>query len=426
MFIPLDDIEKPALAIQPTAAPEYKPTPKLLKLTELPLPKVVVKKKTNLEYQPEKPAINASPSKKRTSRDGVPIYVPAPTVQLPAAVAPNEDSQQSEPLNLDDCTDELDELSGIIDEDDGLEVNPVCSENKDEKDKEGEILDKSNKSDSSCDKVESKSSPTEKSEKSKRRDSTSSSQSQSRHKSHKSSSSSSSSRNKDEEKRKERERTKDKDEKKEHKSSSSSSSRHKSSSSHKSRDKDKERDKDRERDKDKEKDKDREKDKDKVRERDTKHKSSSSDRKHHSSSSSSSSSKNKSSSSSKSSSYSDKRSTSKSTKDDISDLDKIDVDSTNLFATTEEDIMKECEMIYDQLEQEFASLHQNNGSAEDEKSKEETKRATNKRKAVEEDELADSPNKKRVAYENADKAKYNVPAVVKRPDHRRNAMQVRN
>lgn len=416
LFIPLDDIDKSAVAIQPTAAPEYKPTPKLLKLTELPLPKVMVKKKTNLEYQPEKPAINASPSKKRTSRDGVPIYVPAPTVQLPAAVTLNEDSQQSEPLNLDDCTDELDELSGIIDEDDGLEVNPVCSENKDEK------------GDSSCYKVESKSSPTEKSAKSKRRDSTSSSQSQSRHKSHKSASSSSSSRNKDEEKRKERERPKDKDEKKEHKSSSSSSSRHKSSSSHKSRDKDKERDKDRERDKDKdkEKDKDREKDKDKGRERDTKHKSSSSDRKHHSSSSSSSSSKNKSSSSSKSFSSSDKRSASKSTKDDISDLDKIDVDSTNLFATTEEDIMKECEMIYDQLEQEFASLHQNNGSAEDEKSKEETKRATNKRKPVEEDELADSPNKKRVAYENADKAKYNVPAVVKRPDHRRNAMQVRN
>ncbi|XP_073814969.1 uncharacterized protein [Musca autumnalis] len=408
-----EDNDKPQGGTQPISqpAPEYKPTPKLLTLAELPLPKVVKKAKSNLEYQPEKPAINASPSvPQRSSLDSVPVYVPAPTSTIKPdiiATSISEDSQDSGPLNLDDCTDELDELTGIIDDDAGeLEIDIACSENQEEsqetKDEDREDKESSRKSKS--DKNESTTSKSEKPEKSKRRDSSSSSQSHSRHKSHKSSSS----RSKDEEKHKERDRAKEKDEKKEQKSSSSSSSsRHKSSSSSSSH-------KSSSRDKDKEKE--------------SKHKSSSSssEKKHHSSSSSSS--KHKSSSSSKSSS-SDKRSSStvsKSKGSKSADLKKLDVDdTTELFATTEEDIMKECEMIYDQLEQEFASLHNGNGSTDEGKTKEEAKipPATKRKANDDEFEQPELPHRKRVAYENAEKHKSHTPTVAPKPDHRKNAMQ---
>ncbi|XP_005190423.2 RNA exonuclease 1 homolog [Musca domestica] len=402
-----EDNEKPQAVKQPISqpAPEYKATPKLLTLAELPLPKVVKKTRTNLEYQPEKPAINASPSKnQRSSLDSAPVYVPAPTSTTKKTVPVeciDEDSQGSEPLNLDDCTDELDELTGIINDDVDLENDNKGTENQESEDLQE--VDKSGDSKIKSDTNESKGSiSSEKSEKSKRRDSSSSSHSHSRHKSHKSASS----RSRDEETSKERERNKERDEKKEHKSSSSSS-RHKSSSSNSSSHKSSSRDKD----KDKE----------------SKHKSSSSDKKHHSSSSSSSKHK---SSSSKSTSSSDKRSSSsslsKSREKKSTDLKKMDDgDTAELFATTEEDIMKECEMIYDQLEQEFASLHNGNGSADEEKAKEEAKQAEAKKRKAIDDELEQSelPHKKRVAYENAEKHKSHTPAVALKPDHRKNAMQ---
>lgn len=87
--------------------------------------------------------------------------------------------------------------------------------------------------------------------------------------------------------------------------------------------------------------------------------------------------------------------------------------------------MKECEMIYDQLEQEFASLHQGNAAAnENAKAEAEKAKESLKRKALEDDELLNAPSKKRVAYENADKHKSHMPAVVHKPDHKKNAMQV--
>lgn len=452
----IDDAEKAAFVtatVQP--APEYKATPKLLALPlpELPLPTVVKKKAKKLEYQPEKPALNASCSKKRNSLDSVPVYIPAPTAQYTAVA--DEDSQQSVNLNLDDCNDELDELTGIIDNDALAEDAKFSNDDEDAIDikKEEEIKKEKDIIESYKTKEDLKRpikiEPTDR-EKRKRRDSSGSTQTKSKH--HKSSSSSaasSSSRNKesletdksdktkkeeekprDKEKSKHRDRDKIKEEKKDHRSSSSTS-KHKSSSSStsssqktsssSSRDKDKE----------------------------SKHKSSSSssttsnDKKHSSSSSSKSKSSSSSSKVSSSSSSSSKPSTSsssaakKSSKESSSSTssatiiktEKSDVDSvdtSDLFATTEEDIMKECEMIYDQLEQEFATMHQ--GNADNEKAKEaaDQAKAALKRKALEEEDLLNAANKKRKAYENADKHKcHNAPAVVHKPDHRRNAMQVR-
>uniref|UniRef100_A0A1I8PY30 Exonuclease domain-containing protein n=1 Tax=Stomoxys calcitrans TaxID=35570 RepID=A0A1I8PY30_STOCA len=403
-----EDTEKPTAtnaSNAQSAAPEYKATPKLLTLSELPLPKVVVaKKKTNLEYQPEKPAINASPSKKRASRD-VPIYVAAPTVKTTVPATVNEDSQESVPLDLDDCTDELDELTGII-EDEVLEVQEHTKESREEQTEENKSLDSHENSDSTRDNTVRKDSDAVKSEKSKSRDSSSSSsQSHSRHKTHKSGSSASS-KNKDGDKRKEHDRCKEKEKEERREHTSSSSSRDKkesssSSSSHKSSSRDK-------------------------NSKESQHKSSSSSDKKHNSSSSSSSSKHKSSSSSSkpTSTSSDKRSSSSTSKSKkTSDLHKVDIDTANLFATTEEDIMKECEMIYDQLEQEFASLHQENGTTAADKSKEHQRDADKKRKALEEEEQSEAPQKKRVAYENAEKHKSQAPVVAAKPDHRRNAMQ---
>lgn len=413
-FLISDEIEKPAsvASVVTTTAPEYKATPKLLTLAELPLPRVV-KKKTNLEYQPEKPAINASPSKKHNTHDTVPIYVPAPTALSIGADVDETSQGSSGPLDLENCTDELNELTDIIDDDDGClleDKDTLQATNSEEK--TPEATNKTEKSANSSDGLEKKSAKSEKSDKEhKRRDSTSS-VSHSRQKHHKSSSS----RSKGDDKRKERSRDKEKEEKKEPKSSSSSS-RHKSSSTHKSSSRDKE-------------------------SKDSKHKSSSSDRKHHSSSSSSTSaSKHKSNSSSRSTtsssslknatssspSRSDKQSKSKSKERALIDK-KSDIDTSNLFATSEEDIMKECEMIYDQLEQEFASLHQqSNGSEEEQKAKDDKKKAAAKRKAQEDEELAEASSKKRVAYENADKHKsqHMLPTVLK-ADHRNNAMKVRN
>ncbi|XP_037808510.1 RNA exonuclease 1 homolog, partial [Lucilia sericata] len=408
-------IEKKVIA--PTAAvqsaPEYKATPKLLALPlpELSLPSVL-KKKTKLEYQPEKPAINASPSIKRKSLDSAPVYIPAPTTQQL-----DENSQESVNLDLDDCNDELNELTGIIendnselakfsDEDESLDCNSKEIEKDDSHKNKEEQLKKPSSGSESSDK-----------DKHKRRDSSTSSHSSSRHKHHKSSSRSkettdSSKTKKEDDKRKERDsKQRDKD----HKSSSSSSSKHKSSSSSSSSSR-----------KSSTRDKDSKESKSKVSSS-----SSSTDKKYNSSSSnssskakSSSSSKTSSSSSSKHSSsdkISSKESSSSNLKTENSDL--IMEDTSAIFATTEEDIMKECEMIYDQLEQEFASLHQTNAANENSKVEAEKEKESLKRKALDEEDALNAPSKKRVAYENADKNKSHMPVVVHKPDHRKNAMQ---
>lgn len=86
--------------------------------------------------------------------------------------------------------------------------------------------------------------------------------------------------------------------------------------------------------------------------------------------------------------------------------------------------MKECEMIYDQLEQKFATMHQGNEEREKTKEAANKVKAALKRKVLEEEDLLNAQNRKRVAYENADKHKSNhAPTVVHKPDHRRSAMQ---
>ncbi|TMW47644.1 hypothetical protein DOY81_007280 [Sarcophaga bullata] len=415
-----------ARAAQPV--PEYKATPKLLTLPlpGLPLPLGVKKKSINLEYQPEKPAINASPSKKRSSLDSAPVYIPASTTQK--HIYTDDNSQDSVTLDLDACNDELNELSGIIEEDNVLEDNEESKlsndedESKDFNNKEikkeplgdEDVRVKEESTESTCKKLESNI------DKHKRRDSSSSFNSHSKHKHHKSSSRSKDSKDiekvkKEEDKRRERDsKHHDKDKRRDDKLSSSSSSKHKSSSSssHKS-----------------------------SRDRDSKEyksKDSSSDKKHHSSSSStkskSSSSLSKSSTSasgtskhsSSSASSSDRKSSKELSTSTAIKTEKNDFaieDTSELFATTEEDIMKECEMIYDQLEQEFASLHQGPGvDSEKIKEAEETKNNL-KRKLLEEDELQSATSKKRVAYENAEKHKNLTPVVPHKPDHRKNAMQ---
>ena len=417
----------------PQTVPEYKATPKLLTLPlpGLSIPLAVKKKSINLEYQPEKPAINASPSKKRSSLDSAPVYIPASTTQK--HIHTDDNSRGSVTLDLDACNDELNELSGIIEEDNVLEDNeaPKFSNDEDEsKDSNNKEIKKEPLGDED---VKVKEESTEFSskkldpniDKHKRRDSSSSSNSHNKHKHHKSSSRSKDSKDiervkKEDDKRRERDsKHHDKDKRRDEKLSSSSS-KHKSSSSssHKSS---------RDRGSKEYKSKD----------------SSPSDKKHHSSSSSSST-KSKSSSSlsksstsasgtnkhlSSSSSSSDRKSAkalNSSTALKTEKNDFVAVDPSELFATTEEDIMKECEMIYDQLEQEFASLHQGSGvDSEKIKEAEETKNNL-KRKLSDEDELQSATSKKRVAYENAEKHKNLTPVVPHKPDHRKNAMQVNN
>jgi len=72
-----DELEA-APPAEPSPVPKYKPAPKLL---SLPLPQITLcppRKKSNLEYHPEKPALDASPAKKKqeASVDSAPKYVP--------------------------------------------------------------------------------------------------------------------------------------------------------------------------------------------------------------------------------------------------------------------------------------------------------------------------------------------------------------
>lgn len=430
-FYVLDERDKSVAPVTRAAqaVPEYKATPKLLALPlpGLPLPSAVKKKTINLEYQPEKPAINASPSKKRSSFDSAPVYIPASTVQR--QISTNENSPESDAFDLDACNDELNELSGIIEEDNVLEDDieePKFSNDEDES--KDSIKKEIKKEPLGEEVVKVKEESIESSskrlnttiEKHKRRDSSSSSNSHNRHKHHKSKSKESKESEKvkkEEDKRKDHEsKHHEKEKRKGGKLSSSSISKHKSSSSSSRKSS-----------------RDKESKESKLKD------SSSLDKKHHSSSSSSklksSSSLSKSSasttsiskhSSSSSSSSSERKSSKESSSTSIK-TEKNDFVAEELFATTEEDIMKECEMIYDQLEQEFASLHQGT-EVESEKVKkeaeaEETKNKL-KRKLLDEEELQNATSKKRVAYENAQKHKSLTPAVVHKPDHRKNAMQV--
>ncbi|XP_017005894.2 RNA exonuclease 1 homolog [Drosophila takahashii] len=400
-----DDVE----TAEPAAVPEYKPAPKLL---SLPLPQIALsapRKKSNLEYHPEKPALNASPAKKKQEAavDSAPKYVPG----QPSATNGNQEE--------DDWQAALDKE---IDEQMQVEIEEQVQEqaNHDEqevvvKQEEPEEPEEQPKSVRESQRKEHKSSKEREREKEKVRE-----RDKEKIKERE--------REKDKEKYKDREKDKkdkrksshgDKERSKERHTSSSSSSRHKSSSSSSSSHK-KSSSSDKHRD-----------EKSSTSSSSSRHKSSSSSKSHHHNSSSSSSSRSKSKSSSSSS-----KSTSKSEPeaeketeaapeaqtDPMEDLDELDFDFE--ADTSEGEIVRQCEMIFDEMEKKFAEMHKDEGGQTNAES-------SRKRKAPSPDidtftEAATAAlQKRRVAHENADRIKPHLaPSVaVRKPNHIRNAMQ---
>lgn len=374
--------------------PEYKPAP-VPKLLSLPLPEMTLcapKKKPNLEYHPEKPALDASPSKKvfgdSLGAVSAPKYVPSPMTRTNGASG-DWQTEGDEQMSIE-----------IVE---GSEVNadnaelqqPIVSDEVPKGDEEKKSSSGSNRSDSR--KHEHKSSKTRDRAKEKEKEHRTSShkhmervEHRSDHRSDKHKSSSST-------------------------SSSSSSSHRKSSSSDKHRS---------------------DKDSSKTHRSSTSASSSSSKSRHHSSSSSSKSTSHKSSSSKTSSSLSSSSSGSRSkTKPEsvperttagsqktVEPAEDFELDYEIDVATSEAEIVRQCEMIFDELEHEFAQMHK---PAE----KVDNSETVRKRKAPSPDidaytEAATAAlQKRRVAHENADKFKPQAPTVVHKPNHIRNAMQ---
>ncbi|XP_017472534.1 PREDICTED: RNA exonuclease 1 homolog [Rhagoletis zephyria] len=366
--------------------PEYKPTPKLL-----PLPPTITKSKPKLEYQPEKPALNASPSKPSLAIEfRAPIYIPGTC----------KNDQDVYSLNLDDCEEELNELGEILDDevnDKNIKSNgeiqsesgkPLCHENiKDVKNdetlnsvihnKRDECIKEGKRSHRSSKDVKFKTESPVSNDKSVSKErhnnkdvifkEVSKSHSRERHKTEN---------KKHKEHRQEESLRKDKDRKRVHVDSKNE----KSSSAPRSS---------------------------KIRLSSTSSTIKETTKHHRGSKTSST----KSSSSSKT---------------DISVSEIVQVptskltDSTGQFPITEE-INKECQMIYEQLEKDFASLHKDDAN----KQKNVTHESNPlKRKQSQDDEsTASALQKKRVAYHNAEKSKLQSPLLLRKPDHIRNAMQ---
>ncbi|KAM8703365.1 hypothetical protein ACLKA7_008052 [Drosophila subpalustris] len=391
-----EDVE---LAAVVESVPEYKPAP-VPKLLSLPLPEMTMcapKKKPNLEYHPEKPALNASPSKKvfgvGEATANAPKYVPSPMATVNGASGEwKENSNEEEEELEDEIRIEIEDCPEV--NDDVKMEDSVSSEIKPKDDVEMKSLSVS-RSDSR--KHEHKSSKSRHKDKEENKDRKSSSHKSKERSDHRSSST-------------------------KHKSSSSSSS---SSSHKKSSSSDKHRN-----------------------EKDTskKHKSSTSTS---SSSSSSSKSRQHSSSSSKSTSHSSDGSRSKSSSSSLSSSsgknnakaesetaavrqslvvpsEDIELEYDIDVVTSEAEIVRQCEMIFDELEQEFAQIHKPDKDKTNDK---EITEGMRKRKASSPDidaytEAATAAlQKRRVAHENADKCKPQAPKAVHKPNHIRNAMQ---
>lgn len=370
------------------AVPEYKPAP-VPKLLSLPLPEMAMcapKKKPNLEYHPEKPALNASPAKKRYDEvASAPKYVPSAVVGTNGASGdwPEHDKEEVE--------EDLDELA---------EANTEVKLEQQVSSEEAPNSDSEQKPSSSA-------------------------RSESRKHDHKTS--------KERDKEKERRSSSHKDKERSERRSSSSSSKHKSStSSSASSSHRKSTSSDRHRSEKSSGSKDRSS----TSKSTTSSSSSSRSRQHSSSSSkstsrSSGSSKSKSSSSSSSSRSKDKAETESTTTTETATptavptkvaakpaedfvMDEMDFDASDA------EIVRQCEMIFDELEQEFAQLH---------KPEETSAETMRKRKAPSPDidaytEAATAAlQKRRVAHENADKCKPQAPIAVHKPNHIRNAMQ---
>ncbi|KAH8382371.1 hypothetical protein KR009_003213 [Drosophila setifemur] len=403
-----------AEAAQPAEAapvPEYKPAPKLL---SLPLPQISLsasKKQSKLEYHPEKPALNASPAKKKAEAavDSAPKYVPA----------------QPSAINGGDGDDWQDALEREIDEQMQIEIEEDDQEEEDQKEEEVKQKDQKQeeKPKTLGDSYKTSKDRERDMEKDRDRDKNKAKDKEGKNDKEKEKVKEAKT---DKEKEKDRRKSshKDKDRSKERQPSSSSSSRHKSSSSStsstkKSTSSDKHRD-------------------DKSSSSSDKHKSSSSSSstsksRHRSSSSVS---RNSSSSHSKSkSTYSTSKGTGSSKSEPDSEavvlpepdpIDNEEMDFDFEVDTSEGEIVRQCEMIFDELESKFAQMHKKDAAAE----KGATSENSRKRKALSPDldaftEAATAAlQKKRVAHENADKTKPIVsPAAVKKPNHIRNAMQ---
>ncbi|XP_055905651.1 RNA exonuclease 1 homolog isoform X2 [Eupeodes corollae] len=445
-----------------TKPPEYTASskqPKLLTLTE------PAQKKKKLEYTPNEPGINVKKKSSSASKviieSNAPVYVPSESLQTTAADIAN--------IDLNDCDEELEELSGIIDDQLDEDAIPDAKEDKlnveakespkqaDETnlvviktepveainikvEPEDEVkikIEKEEEEDKSDEQIVVKEVPKVNNDRSHRENGTSSSSS--RHKHKKSS--------------KERESSK--------KHTSSSSSKERRCSKDKPEKNKKEHDKKEHDEIRSAKDKTTEKDKKTSEKKEHTKKPSSTSNGHRHSSSSSSHHKHKSSSSTTPSTEKDRskkisnhHSSSLSTstskkhhsstskpKDTLTKLteapaieqssassatpindhfDDLGLENLEqLFPTSEEDIRKECEMIYDQVEQQFASMHKS-GSPEPP--------IPSKRKvSLDEEDEEKYPGllqqKKRVARENSMNMKPLIQVAPRKPSHMQNAMK---
>ncbi|KAH8406589.1 hypothetical protein KR215_008778 [Drosophila sulfurigaster] len=377
------------------AVPEYKPAP-VPKLLSLPLPEMTLlsapKKKPNLEYHPEKPALNASPKKVGVDITNAPKYIPSSLANGERQEINEETDEIMEvemPMEVDEVVEPKEETSQH--QQLSKERSSSSSRKYEHKSSKSRDRDKDKDKDKEEDK-ERKSSSSSSAHRSKERSEhrSSSSSSSSKHKSSTSSSSTSSSHRKSSSS--DKERKEDRKEDKKHKSSSSTSG----SSSSKSR---------------------------------QSHSSSSSKSNSHSSSNGS---RSKSSSSSSSSSKTDKTkseasATVMSSQSSVDAADELDLDFEVDVSTSEAEITRQCEMIFDELEQEFAQMHKS--TTETTTATNESVENTRKRKASSPDidaytEAATAAlQKRRVAHESADKCRPQIAKAVHKPNHIRNAMQ---
>ncbi|KAH8291841.1 hypothetical protein KR054_001428 [Drosophila jambulina] len=417
-----DDVDA-AVPAEPAPAPEYKPAPKLLSLPLPHIPLCAPKKKNNLEYHPEKPALDASPAKKKqdVAVDSAPKYVPAQPSVSNGDGGDDDDWQAVLEKEIDEQMQiEIEEAPLTLDtekEKEKPKVHRQSREHKSSKDRDNDKLrerDKEKRRDRDKEKDknkerERKDNDTEKERKDKdtekeRRDKETERK------------------DKDKEKHKSKSSHSDKERSKERHTSSSSSSRHKSSSSSSSSTK---------------KSSSSDKQRDEKSSGSSKHKSSSSssDSKSRHNSSSSSSSRSKSKSSSSSTSKSSSTGTSKSELEaekqakaasaPADDLDELDFDLE--VDTSEGEIVRQCEMIFDELETKFAQMHKSETDGESG----DPSGSSRKRKAPSPDidtyteAVTAALQKRRVAHENADKGRpVAAPAPAgSKPNHIRNAMQ---
>lgn len=369
---------------------DYKPSPKLL-----PLP-TITKTKPKLEYQPEKPALNASPSKPPLGVElRAPIYIPG--------TCKNDDKELFS-LNLDDCEEELNELGEILDTEVVKDVThngeiPYNNRKEDNQNnvnngEEINVVISKNYAISNRDKKSSRRNSKEIKQKKESPIISDTSVSKNRSLSKES-------------------RFKDIS-KEENKNLCKTENRQHKESRHEDRSK---------------------KEKDKRRHNHEKdHKASSSSR------SSSSKSKlpstlseikedSKNRSCSKKSSKSNHSSSNKIHKESKLSLPEDHNPTHKLTECTEtvlefpitEEINKECQMIYEQLEKDFAYLHKdNNGEL---KSNANESKAMKRNQSQDDEYVNNSLQRKRVAYHNADKLKVQSPLLLRKPDHIRNAMQ---